>query len=134
MLQHATNIIKSNLHVKKVIKVSALNPNGTHSQPHVPTLFLFLLIRKLIIINTNIFKLKHVVSLLLPFSQKSYGGSQIQNLALEWAVASYIGHYTCNDQSNFLIIRCISAARCNIIRHGVKHWWRMTTSNLYSWA
>ena len=54
VLQHATNIIKSNLHMKKVIKVSALNPNATHSQPHVPTLFL--LIRKLIIITTNIFK------------------------------------------------------------------------------
>ena len=27
------------------------------------------------------------------FSQKSYGGSQIQNLSLERAVASYIGHY-----------------------------------------
>ena len=54
VLQHATNIIKSNLHMKKVIKVSALNPNATHLQPHVPTLFL--LIRKLIIITTNIFK------------------------------------------------------------------------------
>ena len=32
---------------KKVIEVSALNPNATHSQPNVPTLFL--LIRKLII-------------------------------------------------------------------------------------
>ena len=46
VLQHATNIIKS----KKVIKVSALNPNATHSQPNDPTLFL--LIRKLIIINS----------------------------------------------------------------------------------
>ena len=35
---------------KKVIEVSALNPNATHSQPNDPTLFL--LIRKLIIINS----------------------------------------------------------------------------------
>ena len=36
--------------------------------------------------------------------KKSYEGSQLQNLVLEQAVASYIGHYTCNNQSNFLII------------------------------
>ena len=46
---------------KKVIEVSALNPNATHSQPNVPTLFL--LIRKLIIINKDVFKWKRVVSL-----------------------------------------------------------------------
>ena len=76
------------------------------------------------IINTDVFKKKRVVSLglLSPFPQKSYGWPQIQNLALERAVAFYIGHYTSNDQSNFLIIGCISAAGCNIIRHGVKHY------------
>ena len=40
--------------MKKVLEVSALNLDATHSQPNVSTLFF--LIRKLIIINTNVFK------------------------------------------------------------------------------
>ena len=71
---------------------SALNPNATHSQPNDPTLIL--LIRKLIITNSCFQVEAYVVSLLSPFSQKSYGWSQTQNLALERAVnALYIGHY-----------------------------------------
>ena len=54
VLQYATNINKSNLHMKKVIEVSTLNPNATHTQPNVPTLFL--LIKKFIIINMDVFK------------------------------------------------------------------------------
>ena len=50
---HVANIIKSNLHMKKSNLEYALNPNATHSQPNVPTLFL--LIRKLIIISTEVF-------------------------------------------------------------------------------
>ena len=54
VLQYATNIITSNLHMKKVIEVSTLNPDATHTQPNVPTLFL--LIKKFIIINMDVFK------------------------------------------------------------------------------
>ena len=54
VLQHAINIIKSNLHMKKVIEVFAFNPNATCSWPNVSTLFF--LITKLIIINTHVFK------------------------------------------------------------------------------
>ena len=54
VLQHATNIIKINLHMKKVIEVSAFNPNSTRSWPNVSTLFFR--ITKLIIINTHVFK------------------------------------------------------------------------------
>ena len=42
VLQYATNIITSNLHMKKVIEVSTLNPDATHTQPNVPTLFLLI--------------------------------------------------------------------------------------------
>ena len=92
--------------MKKVIEASASYPNATRSQPNLLTLFF--LITKLIIINTDVFE-KHVVSI----------GSQIEYLALEQPVASYIGHY---NQSNFLIIRCMSAARYNIMRWGVIHY------------
>ena len=93
--------------MKKLIEASASYPNATRSQPNLLTLFF--LITKLIIINTDVFEKKHVVSI----------GSQIENLALEQPVASYIGHY---NQSNFLIIRCMSAARYNIMRRGVIHY------------
>ena len=85
--------------MKKVIEASASYPNAARSQPNLLTLFF--LITKLIIINTDVI------------------GSQIENLALERPVASYIGHY---NQSNFLIIRCMSAARYNIMRRGIKHY------------
>ena len=76
VLQHATNIIKSNLHMKKVIEVSAFNPNSTRSWPNVSTLFFH-----------SCFQVKVGCEQAITFklSLKSYEGSQIWNLVLEQA-------------------------------------------------